>query len=109
MLISEATKYIINDIQYITIEDFCTLVERSRVSVNSLIREGNKHRKLKCIRPTVATTFIPVSEYFEYPFTEGNKRNNVYNYTASGFKRLNEAYNKRNKEFDDEYNRAVKN
>jgi hypothetical protein len=89
MLIKDCQKYIIDGKEYVTIEDFCVLTGRTRTSINLLIRDGNKQRKLKVLRPSIQKSFIPVSEYFEFPFSEGNRRNNVYNFQADGTKILN--------------------
>jgi hypothetical protein len=91
--IKDCTVFKIEDKDYITITDFCFLVGRSRTAVNNMIRFGNKHRKLECLRLHGKKTFIPVTEYFLFPFTEGNCRNSVYNFNALGEKIPNEKMN----------------
>jgi hypothetical protein len=108
MLINDCIKYVIDNIVYVTIEDFCQLTSRSRTAINLLIRKGNKQRKLKVLRTSSSKTFIPVSEYFEFPFSEGNKRNLVYNYTADGNIKFNEAINNANKLYDKKYKEISK-
>lgn len=107
MNISEFQVYVINGKEFITIEDFCQAVGRTRTAINVLIKKGNKHRKLKSFRPSTQKSFIPLSEYYEFPFTEGNSRNRAYNFSPSGDKIFNQELNKEKKEFDNEYRKIA--
>lgn len=84
MSYNETFIHTINGVDYFDSLDFCFLVRKSKVTINNLIRYGNKIRKLKCVRPRNNQSFIPVSELTEYPFTTGGWDNKVYKHDKFG-------------------------
>lgn len=80
---NDLTIYTINNIDYYDSMAFCRLIKKSKVAINKLIRDGNKIRKMKCLR--IGTkSFIPVSELTEYPFTTGGHNNTIYYHNKKG-------------------------
>jgi len=76
-------KHVIEGDEYYSISDFCLIVNKSRMRINQLINEGNKERKLKCLR-LGPRTYIPVKELSEYPWFTGGRSNLRYHYTEEG-------------------------
>jgi hypothetical protein len=77
--------YNISGVDYYDSVQFCYFIRKSRVALNNLIRKGNKHRKMKCLRLNTKT-FIPCSELTEFPFTDGGLINSVYHFNLKGEK-----------------------
>jgi len=70
--------YDIDGIKYLSANDFAKLLDRSRQSVDHLIRTGNRIRKLKVFRDGKNNIFVPLSEVTEFPFTLQGQNAKVY-------------------------------
>ena len=76
---------LINGSQYITVQEFAAIVNRSDQTVYNLIKKGNSIRKLKCIN-IAGKHLILYKEVVDFPFTWSGKcaKDNIYHYTYDG-------------------------
>lgn len=82
--------YDIDGIKYLTANDFAKLLERSRQSVDILIRKGNRIRRLKSYHNNKNNIYVPLSEVTEFPFTMQGQNPKVYHYTMEGKRTITE-------------------
>lgn len=76
----EVQKAVLNGVEYITIQQFAAITNRSIASIRQLISHGNRIRRLMC-NYFGSLPIIPYSEVFEYPFTLAGRNNpSVYHF-----------------------------
>ena len=83
----------INGVDYITVREMSTIVNKSDQTIYNLITHGNSIRTMKCLK-LGQSVLIPYTEVVEFPFTwpGNNASDNVYHYTYDG-KIINEKDN----------------
>lgn len=70
----------INGRDYLTVQDFAKITNRSVASVRQYMSLGNRIRKIKSMR-LAGRALIPVTEVYTFPFTmSGRNTEDVYNY-----------------------------
>lgn len=74
--------YTIEDVDYLHIQQFVDLIERTQQSTRHLIEDGNSIRRMKARRDR-SRLLIPVIELLGYPFVNSGKQLNgrdIYHY-----------------------------
>lgn len=81
MLISiNLETYTHKGIEYLTVKQFASCVNRSEQTIYSLINKGNAVRKMESIKLFGTVVLVPFSEITEFPFTSSGKSSDVYHY-----------------------------
>ena len=75
----------IGDDQFYTVQQFCSIVNKSNQYIYNLINKGNSIRKLKHIK-LAQRVLIYASELIEFPFTcvGPGAKDRVYHYSEDG-------------------------
>jgi hypothetical protein len=76
--------YDIDGVKYLTANDFAKLLDRSRQSIDTLIRHGNRIRKMKSYHDDKNKIYVPLSEVTEFPFCMQGIDGHVYHYSLTG-------------------------
>lgn len=76
----------INGVDCYTIKQFAQLTNKTSATIYTLIKKGNKIRKLKSVRVDKYHVFVPISELTDFPFTcpGPNRDNSEYHYDEEG-------------------------